>query len=250
MNVYIKSLGNFPIADWGVCALQGFRAKEANIVLFEDILEVPLNRNSLVVSDIKDTRFFFKQMGWNVKEDLSLPKELIGDTWSLWQRDINRYSHKDIKSDYEDTLKLNLTPNIFIKPQNFLKGFAPTIVDTFEKYKEIVNLGLDVIISSKVEFISEYRCFIHDKKIKSCQHYLGDLYKYPDLTVVDEAIRLFKSAPIAYSIDVGVLDTGETSLVECNDGWSLGSYGCDPMIYSRVLAERWVEILKQNPLKQ
>lgn len=248
MKVYIKGLNNFPVDDWGIAALNGFRQKGADIHIFEDIEQVPLNRNTLLVSYIDETRKFFKDMDFHVPEDMSFPEELRKIN-HLWKRKIEYVLAEDFKHLYHlaEAQTFVETP-FFCKPANVLKGFNHGIVDTLETFKAIVDTGLDVIISEIVEFEAEYRCFIIDKKIVSCQFYLGDFELYPNLSLVKSAIDCYKSAPIGYSIDVGVLDTGKTALIECNDGWSLGDYGCPPKIYTRLLAERWREILMQNPL--
>jgi hypothetical protein len=40
---------------------------------------------------------------------------------------------------------------------------------------------------------------------------------------------------------MGVLETGETVVVECNDGISLGSYTLPPQRYATLLATRWAD---------
>ena len=59
MNVYIKALNNFPLFDMGVAALQGFRANGTNVFLYEDLDEVPLNRHTLLVTSIEETKEWF-----------------------------------------------------------------------------------------------------------------------------------------------------------------------------------------------
>jgi len=43
--------------------------------------------------------------------------------------------------------------------------------------------------------------------------------------------REYKESPVAYTLDVGV-NNGQTSLVEVNDMWAIGSYGFDSKIYA------------------
>lgn len=45
-------------------------------------------------------------------------------------------------------------------------------------------------------------------------------------------------ASAAYGIDFGLLDTGETALVEANDGYALGAYSIDAVSYARLLFTR------------
>ncbi len=48
------------------------------------------------------------------------------------------------------------------------------------------------------------------------------------------------TAPAGYALDAGVLDSGETALVEVNDGYALGFYGS--VITQR--AERYLDLLE------
>jgi hypothetical protein len=80
--------------------------------------------------------------------------------------------------------------------------------------------------------------------LKALQIYSGDFRIYPDCRVIENAINDFKDAPAGYVIDFGVTSAGETVLIECNDGWSVGSYGCDPRIYTDMLCKRWIELTK------
>lgn len=239
MNVYIRALNNFPTDDWGVSALMGFRMKGANVKFYEDIEEVPLNRNSMVVGYIEDTKYFFEQMGWKINYRLTLPIDL----------DKNKFLKRDVIQiwRYEELLEQDdIRFPYFLKPVN-VKTFYPSII----KYKSELSpyeKCEKFLISQLIDIVSEYRCYIIDRKIVGCYNYLGDFYQYPNLKLVDEMISDFEDAPIGYSIDIAVLKNGETCLIECNDGWSLGNYGLEPKLYTRLLTERWIEILKQNPI--
>jgi hypothetical protein len=50
-------------------------------------------------------------------------------------------------------------------------------------------------------------------------------------------------APSAYGIDFGVLSTGQTALVEANDGYALGAYEIAEEPYTDLLFTRWKELL-------
>jgi ATP-grasp domain, R2K clade family 3 len=52
-------------------------------------------------------------------------------------------------------------------------------------------------------------------------------------------------APCAFfALDVGVLATGETVLVEVNDGFSLGRYGLPVALYTDMVIARWEEMVQ------
>lgn len=53
----------------------------------------------------------------------------------------------------------------------------------------------------------------------------------------------YKSAPIGYGIDWAVTDSGETLLMELNDGFSLGNYGCRGHHYTAVIEARWRQFM-------
>ena len=90
-------------------------------------------------------------------------------------------------------------------------------------------------------FQCEYRVFVLNRRPFACKHYRGNSLIFPDSRVVLEAIEAYSSSPIAYALDVGVTDRGDTLLVEINDGYSLGSYGLLPIAYARFIEARWKE---------
>ncbi|WP_435592932.1 ATP-grasp domain-containing protein [Nocardia sp. bgisy118] len=51
------------------------------------------------------------------------------------------------------------------------------------------------------------------------------------------------NAPRAYGIDFGVLATGETALIEANDGHALGAYDIAADLYTELVVQRWSELL-------
>jgi hypothetical protein len=227
-------MDNFPMDDWGVSVLLGCKLKGAKYKIYDDIDLVPRNRETMVVGWVEDTIKFFQDMNYNVPLDLTIPNVLHKE--KFLKRNV-------IMVNTFDELK-RITKPFFIKPQ-FVKAFDHgLILNTHDllKYKDNSNF----IISDIVDFVTEYRCYIIDKKIVGCYNYLGDFRIYPNLNLVDDMINSFVNQPLGYSIDVGVLHNGETCLIEVNDGWSLGNYGLEPKLYTRLLTERWVQILKNN----
>ncbi len=71
------------------------------------------------------------------------------------------------------------------------------------------------------------------------------------MNMVKTAIKDFENSDErtdAYGIDFGILKSGETALVEWNDGYALGSYGLDKEIYTDLILSRWEEILQESNL--
>lgn len=235
IKVYIKGLNGIPIDDWGYCAYLGFKSKQVNITFYEDIEEVPATKFNIVIGPIEDTISYWKRIGVEAPEALNVPLSLRAYT----ERYIVYTTMKGVRNKTEFPF--------FIKPKK-IKAFIPGVVKN-EKELNIffgtLSDDTEVMISGKVNFVSEYRCFIIGGEVKAVCHYLGDPLIFPDGEIIQEMANYYSDCTsVGYSLDVGVLDNGDTVLVECNDGWSLGSYGCDPIIYTNLLTKRWFEITK------
>lgn len=134
---------------------------------------------------------------------------------------------------------------VFVKPVITHKAFTGQVIRVFRDLLETCHIDDDLKIyaAEPIDFTSEYRVFVRRGEILGCRNYKGAWFAWPDKEVIESAIRDYKSAPCAYSLDVGVTDKGETLLVEVNDFYSLGSYGLDPILYATAIADRWSEIV-------
>ena len=87
-------------------------------------------------------------------------------------------------------------------------------------------------------------------KVVGMRNYGGDPSVLPDPEVVKRAVTVFEASvekTAGYALDFGVLsDSGKTALVEWNDGFALGSYGLDHETYTKLLLERWHELLEPD----
>lgn len=111
-----------------------------------------------------------------------------------------------------------------------------------------------------VRFLCEWRYYICQGKVIGAARYDPDgdeSAPAPAGEVLQEAIQRLAASPAvpaAYGLDLGVLDTGETALVEVNDAWALGLYGrsIDSKDYLRMLAARWSQVVdaKTRPESQ
>jgi hypothetical protein len=153
-------------------------------------------------------------------------------------------------------------PSLFIKPRDAVKTFtgfvlqavAATVPDEFEQEQlDVVSKlspSAQLWISDVVSWQSEWRYYVMHGKIIGCGRYDPDGEEdapAPSQTVVLEAVGAFEAsgfAPASYSLDFGVLGTGETALVEANDGWALGYYtgSLTPSLYMAMLDARWQEM--------
>jgi hypothetical protein len=102
-----------------------------------------------------------------------------------------------------------------------------------------------LLCSEVVTWKSELRAFVLRGKVVGIRHYLGDPSVLVDGAVVQEAVGSFEAsgeAMAGYGIDFGVLATGETALVEVNEGYGFGSYGLEDAAYTDLPIARWCEL--------
>jgi hypothetical protein len=137
-----------------------------------------------------------------------------------------------------------LTRRLFVKPVEH-KVFTGFVWEASKADRiRIATYGDDVPvwISDEVEFVSEYRCFVLDREILGVRLYRGDWAKAPDRGIVEGAVKTYLSSPRAYALDFGVTDDGRTLLVEANEGFALGHYGLNSVLYARLIEARWGEL--------
>lgn len=243
-KMYIKSVNGVPSDDWTFSVYLGAKSRELSCELYEDINNVPISNYNIIVGPIEDTKKYFEKLNVTIPEALNIPECLIPFT--------GRYVlYTTMKGVRE-----GLTFPFFIKPQS-LKKFIPAVVENKKELDLFFNSVSDnekVLVSGKVEFVSEYRCFINKGKIIGIKHYIGDYFVFPNIDIINKMVEIYenekntigeKIAPISYSLDVGITNTKETLLVELTDAWSLDNYGLDPILYSSLLLDRWFQIINK-----
>ncbi len=138
---------------------------------------------------------------------------------------------------------------IFVKPLSQHKEFTGHVrrgdLDDLNRTAHLED-DFDVLVSDVVDFVSEWRCFVLRGQCIGAKPYAGDVRAIsPDWRVLDGAIGALGDAlPAGCSIDLGVTRTGETLVVEMNDGYALGSYGLAAVPYAQLLEARWEELMR------
>lgn len=242
MKAYIQSLNGIPVDDWGYAAYLGFQKRGTPVIFYEDIYEVPTSRSNIVVGCIEDTKIYFDKLGVNIPDPLDIPKELnIRDICGRW------FLQGTMKN-----LRSNEVAFPYFMKSSKLKGFVPGVVtNNFSLgafYRDLPD-DEEVVVSEVVNFVSEYRVFISEGRILGIKHYLGDVFTFPKVDKIFDMVKIYSSAPIAYTLDIGVVQfdgSSETFLVECNDAWSIGNYGLEGIPYTEMLLKRWLQILNQK----
>lgn len=158
---------------------------------------VPIGSNEFVLNYL-ETYFFLSYKPINIPEEL-LKKEYTN-------RNIILGTEKDV------------TPNKFVKSADKIKSFTEYV-----KNPSDVPTG-NYLISDIVDIDSEWRAFIHKGELVGLQCYTGDFTVFPNVQMIRNMILAYKTAPVAYTLDVGVFKD-KTFVIEVHDFFSCGLYG-------------------------
>jgi hypothetical protein len=200
---------------------------------------VAITPNTLVVGSIPTTEMALKQLDITPPVPEDYPTELH----PFLYRKIWKSTLRTVMQKIEDG-----HPPVFIKPATRRKRFTGLVYShPSEAYQlEGASGQTPIWCSQLVEWQSEWRVFVLKGKILGTQNYRGDARIRPDEAVMRNLCDLWIDtgrAPCAFALDVGVLATGETTLVEVNDGFSLGRYGLPVALYTDMVVARWEELM-------
>ena len=151
----------------------------------------------------------------------------------------------------EKELESNGSQPVFAKPSKRRKLFKGSQFQYPSDFVELEHIPRDtpILCSEIVPIISEFRVYVMNSKILAVENYDGDPSDSIDLDVVKTTISTLdahQQSLAAYAIDFGLLSTGETILVEMNDGYSIGTfYGIEAEDYTKFTLCRWQELSKQ-----
>lgn len=245
MKAYIQRIAGQIPDDWLFSAMMGFKNKGAEIVFFEeeDIDLIPCTGYEIVVAYIEPTLEYFRINNIKVGKPLNIPEQLH----------LTQFLHRSITHTTMGELKADPSKvNIFVKPADRVKGFSSGVISQ-HSLKPFVFADVDgstgVMCSTPINFLSEYRCFVHNGVLKGVQYYVGDFTLFPDESRIRQMVAQYTGAPRAYTLDVGIVKCSDpalgykTVLVECNDMWSVAHYGLRDHIYSTLLHDRWRELI-------
>lgn len=258
MTAYIKSKDGIPIEDWMFSAYLGFNHFGLNIILFEEIEEVPCKKDIILVSYIDETQKWFKKMGWI--ENPQLPSIPFNEEFYNL-KEIKKGDHLyNFKIKMKDVRDNKFEYPFFMKSVG-LKEFIPTIISNrnvldyqdLSKIDDNCHIQLFPVIKN-IE--SEWRVYVIDNEIVKVCNYLGNSF-YNDVfhfkSYIFGIICMFQFCfpdRKTYSLDiaeyVGEKEEYNYELIEYNDFWSLGNYGLSPKEYALGLLRRWKEIIIMN----
>lgn len=138
--------------------------------------------------------------------------------------------------------------NLFIKPVE-TKLFSGMVFDKMclsmiEKFPDETEVYVTEPFKSPI--ITEWRLYIEHNKIVDARNYSGNFKTTPNWFYADFILANDKTFPSCFTLDLAVLQTGETIAVEYNDMWAIGNYGIDNSLYYKLLRERYFEIMRYD----
>lgn len=241
MKAFLETLGDEYLDDFVYCSVLPLKDLGYTIVKFDgaDLENTLLNKHvtlsDIVIGSVEATAAFFKMLNIEEPQYLGYPKELeqfLGRTIS--------------KVTLEECKQYNYP--FFIKPAEKVKLFTGSLIEkesTINFLKDFCNIPSNslVYLSNPVTIKSEYRVFVYKREIKGIQFYSGNFKTFPNIETIEEMVKTYTSSPIAYTLDVGVIDKNQTILIEVNDFWAIGSYGFDAKIYVKMIIDRFKQII-------
>jgi hypothetical protein len=199
------------------------------------------DKHTLIVGFVDSIFASLKQLGINPPPNNDYPPSL------------NHLLHRRIWSStvkqLEDQIYEGYVP-VFAKPLKNKKQFTGSVFSSVNDFGTILrNLSIrtPIYCSEVVQWLTEYRIFVIQSEIVGIKLYAGNPNIALELEVVKSAVEILThtgEATAGYAIDFGVLATGETALVEWNDGFALGSYGLEKSTYTDLLIARWHELVQ------
>lgn len=245
MKAFVKvRKGNFPDSNYYL-AWKGLVDIGYEVVKFEEDAEstIEVTEETPVFAGVGSCRKIIKNVwGWDYTGINPYPEPLM--QWM--KRTVKRKRWIDARNEA-------LEGHMFIKPviqKQFTGAVLNTLLDTIRTGK--VDPEHEVYVCESVNFVSEWRFYVHEHEIVGVKHYFGnDTSDYTLSPSWEDAVQMVKAykpyAPIAYGMDLGVIVNPTTmdkttALVEINDGICLGNYGLDPIHYAEMIASRWMEL--------
>jgi hypothetical protein len=239
-RVYIKKAGGEIASEACYAAWRGFSHLGYPLDFFEwdDLIEkfLRLDRLTVVVGGTVTVHMALRQIGIEPPLPLNIPQALSRFAGRrIWETSLGAFRME---------VETGLAGPVFVKPLVETKSFAGCVVSGRAELERLQHLEGETRLQAAepVDFISEWRYYVHCRAVVGVAHYKGEWSAVPDPAVVREAVSAYSTGPVAYSLDFGITADGRTLLVEANDAFALGAHGIDAVAYAKMLEDRWLEI--------
>jgi len=198
------------------------------------------HKNYVPVGSVEFVTAYLQHFYNNTPKPQNVPKELCTEYYS--RREIINGNHMDLE---------DLRGKWFVKSADKIKGFAE-LIDLNKGFPEIPAGNYQ--ISDEIQIESEWRAFVYNGKLVGLQNYSGEVTCFPDGDRIESMISAYKSAPIAYTLDVCVcsyynifkeIRSHHTFVIEVHDFFSCGLYGfTDHSVYPQMLYKWFKNYIK------
>jgi hypothetical protein len=189
-----------------------------------------LHRHYVPVGSVEFVSAFLKEFYGLTYKPINVPNDLIDTRWT--------FTHRYIFNGTDDDLK-DLLGKWFVKSNDKIKGLAAVIGDDSNPLADPVVIPKgNYQISKYMTIESEWRCFVYDGKLVGLQNYSGEFTLFPNVNAIKKMISAYKSAPVAYTLDVGVSGV-LTFVIEVHDFFSCGLYGFSNLAIYPNMLHRW-----------
>lgn len=201
---------------------------------------LPLDRECFVMGDVDCSHGALRQLGITPPTPDDYPECL-----RPWLR---RRVWGATVGDLRRAVNAGAGVPVFAKPAGSLKRFTGRLFAAPFDLAAVHGLSghAPLWCSEPVEWRAEFRVYVVRSAIVAIDRYDGDENAALDEREVASSLVALDAAgdaPAGYGIDFGVLSTGETALVEKNDGFALGAYAIDAEPYTELLLARWAELM-------
>jgi hypothetical protein len=183
----------------------------------------PIYSDYIPVGSVEFVSDFLFQFFGKIPLPINIPAELMSED----------FTHRHVKNGTE----LDIVQKSFVKSNDKIKSFTE-ICD----HAPIGNYQ----ISDIIEIESEWRAFVYNGELVGLQNYSGSFTEFPNVYLIKVMINAYKSAPIAYTLDVAITKGGWTSVIEAHDFFSCGLYGFADHKILPFMFSRWYQEYIRN----
>lgn len=255
MRAFVKvNNGNFPNVNFYL-AWEAFNTMGYDVVLFEekDIDTLDITPETPVFAGVTIFKRIVDKLDVGYKPFDCYPEVLK----PYYGRTLTKSTLGVEREKFHKTYQ-----KVFVKPvlpKQFIGNVWESIINLIPLAK--IPDDAEVWVCEPIDILSEYRCYVLDGEILGVKHYYGDWAYRPNPYFVNKFVKEYKNAPVAYGLDVAVVnktvDEIENSppgtcgfikdvVLEVNDGCNLGNYGLDSIHYGEMIVSRWMEICKNK----
>jgi hypothetical protein len=183
----------------------------------------PIHRDYTPIGTVEFVSAFLLQFYNLTPKPLNVPEELF------------KYAERGIFNGTEKDFPKH--KKAFIKSNDKIKGSCGIFNQTETRYLPAGEYQFSEVINID----SEWRAFVYEGRLVGLQNYCGEFTKFPNVDTINNMIKAYKFAPIAYTLDIGVNDN-YTFVIECHLMMSVGLYGMAnlailPQMFNRAFKE-------------